>query len=105
MKTSALLKLHQRQVDVLDMINTCSNRIHSKEVDLRFIQANTNQSDKWWYEFTNAEQNAKESIQRLNAIKQRLIRYYIDIQKRITAIQPTIEITTITEMDLLTEKG
>ncbi len=98
MKASALLKLHQRQVDLLDMVVKCNNRIHSKEVDLRFIQSCTDQKDKWWYEFTKAEENCKMWIERTQAIRERLKRYYLDIEKRIKSLQPEL-------MDLVTQKS
>ena len=94
MKTSALLKLHQRTVDILDMIVTCEKRITMWKLDKRVHAGN------WLIQSMN--DNADKNISRNSAIKERLIRYYLDIQQRIKALQPTIELNTIKEVDLST---
>ncbi len=100
MKTSALLKLHQRQVDLLDMIVKCGNYKRGMEADKRMYESYT---DRWAY--VAIITHCEKMIERYTAIKQRLIRYYLDIQKRINSMQPTIELNTISEMDLVTVKS
>jgi hypothetical protein len=97
MKTSALLKLHQRQVDVLDMIVSCNNRIRQKEQEIA-----NNDNDKFSFLISDYGSWLKDRLKRNIAIKQRLIRYYIDIQERINNLSP--KKTSDLEGDLLATK-
>lgn len=98
MKTSALLKLHQRQVDTLEMIIKCNDRLSMWDNDLRQAQKQGSNSIWWPHNIKRTE----EYIYRNKAIKQRLISYYKDIQIRIMTLQPEIELNTTSEMDLST---
>ena len=91
MKTNALLKLHQRQVDILDMIIKAQNNRNSFERDGKIFRQ---KSDSHWY--GNHLEHLGAMVTRYQAIKNRLIRYYLDVQKRIEAMQPL----TPTEADL-----
>lgn len=103
MKAHALLKLHQRQQSIIEMIIDCDGRITMKKSDLKRITSNTNQENKWWNAFTKAESHCEDRINRYTAIKQRLISYYKDIQIRIMTLQPEIELPE-RECDLLTNQ-
>lgn len=83
MKTSALLKLHQRQVDVLDMIVKAENNRISFERDGYIFRK---KSDSKWY--GDYGMHLDKMVARYEAIKNRLIRYYIDIQERINLLSP-----------------
>lgn len=83
MKTNALLKLHERQVDICSMIVDCSNRIRSKEKDLI-----TTPDSIWW----PANKGwITTQLTKYKGVKNRLIRYYLDIQERINKMQPVPE--------------
>lgn len=101
MRHNALLKLHQRQVDILDMIVKAENHRKSFERDgYTFRQ----KSDSKWY--GNYGDHLDNMVKRYADIKSRLTRYYLDVQDRMTALQPhlpAIELTTTTEMDLVTD--
>ena len=102
MKTNALLKLHQRQVDLLDMIIKANNHVNVAKSDLNIIKATTDFKQIAWFQFVGAERDENIKIVKYTAIKERLIRYYKDIQVRIMILQPIIELTTSTEMDMVT---
>ncbi len=89
MKTSALLKLHQRQVDILDMIVKCNNYINDHAPKLRTLQA----SKEWYIGIWTRHELIKHEaglVNKYTGIKQRLIRYYLDIQERIKSLQPEL---------------
>ncbi len=88
MKANALLKLHQRQVDLLDMIVRCNNNINAYESDIRLYESWKN---LWVYQKTINHHKGK--VQKYTAIKQRLVSYYKDIQVRIMSLQPELELT------------
>lgn len=84
MKTKYLLALHKRQVDLLDMVTTCEERIKMWKLDKRIHAGN------WIVQSMN--DHADKNIARNAAIRQRLISYYKDIQVRIMSLQPEIEL-------------
>lgn len=101
MKANALLKLHKRQQDICEMIIDCDTRIRHKEIDL---EAYKNKPNAWMY--LPDVKWIEDRLKRNKSIRERLIRYYLDVQDRITSLQPhlpPIELTTTTEMDLSTE--
>ena len=83
MKAHALIKLHERQCKVLEMIIDCSIRINEKEMELKNCTGWTSSNYASWL---------KDRNERNKAIKQRLISYYKDIQIRIMMLQPEIEL-------------
>ena len=87
MRTNALLKLHQRQVDILDMVIKCNNYLADHAPKLRSYQA----SKEWYIGIWTRHELIDYHVKLVNkytGIKQRLILYYLDIQKRIEAMQP-----------------
>ena len=88
MRTNALLKLHQRQVDILDMIITCNNRIANAEAELRMIKAETRPNVRDWHDFMQLGKSNELSIKKHTAIRNRLIAYYRDVQERINKLYP-----------------
>lgn len=97
MKTSALLKLHQRQVDILDMIVKAENNRKSFERDGYIYRQKT---DSRWY--GSHLEHIDKVVLRYAAIKERLIRYYLDIQGRINDLQPKKEISQV-KADIVTQ--
>jgi len=102
MKTSALLKLHQRQVDVLDMIVRCNNRVATAKSDLFAITHNASRDQQSWNDFTKMPEHYKGNIKRFSAISRRLELWYCDIQERINKLSPIK--TSDLEGDLLATK-
>jgi len=88
MRTNALLKLHQRQVDILDMIISCNNRISNAEAELRRIKAENRPHATDWYYFMRLDKTNELSIKKHTAIRNRLIAYYRDVQERINKLYP-----------------
>ena len=75
MKPSKLLKLHERCVDILDMMNTCECRIINFKHDLMFAESR--------YAFSPELDYYKYQIERHREIKARLAGYYADVMQRI----------------------
>ena len=100
MRTSALLKLHQRQIDILDMIIKSDNNRISFKWDLKQIEDYNNRARVKDWLYPDKKNHYLKMINRYWAIKERLIRYYIDVQKRIEAMQPQLTISPA-ESDLL----
>lgn len=94
MKAHALLKLHERQCRLIEMIIDCDQRISQKKCDIR--------SYSKAIPGTYYVGHLTKMILKYRAVKQRLISYYKDIQIRIMTLQPEIELNTSTEMDLVT---
>lgn len=86
MRYNALLKLHQRQVDILDMVISCNNRIANAESDLRLIESETRQNVKAWHNYMELDKDRTNSIKKHTAIRNRLIAYYRDVQGRINKL-------------------
>jgi len=77
------LKLHQRCVDILDMIVTCDNYLGNAQDNLkRWDDAN-------WMDMIrimSKRESWVESVTKYAAIKQRLTSWYIDIMSRIEQV-------------------
>lgn len=101
MKTSALLKLHQRQVDVLDMIIKCQNYLRRMEPDLKTYQESKDYYIGIWTRNELVKRLSKD-VAKYSTIKSGLIRYYEDIQDRINKLHP--KKTSDLEGDLLATK-
>lgn len=94
MKANALLKLHEKQCRVIEMIIDCEQRNAEKKSELKSALKDYKFSDYISFLIDRSDRN--------EAIKQRLISYYKDIQIRIMTLQPEIELNTTTEMDIVT---
>ncbi len=75
------LKLHQRAVDVLDMIVTADKRYANAEDYLRRYDASKNWMDM--IRIMNNRNDLERELARYDAIRQRLTSWYIDIMGRI----------------------
>lgn len=88
MRYNALLKLHQRQVDILDIIVSCSNRIAEGERDLKRLESEKDPRERNWQDFMRSIPKTKDKLIKYNAVKSRLIAYYLDVQGRINKLYP-----------------
>jgi hypothetical protein len=105
MKTSALLKLHQRQVDICDMVIKCQNYLRNLEPELKRCQESKDYYIGIWTRNELVKKYSKE-VAKYSAIKNRLERYYDDIQLRINNLKPekTSDLTE-TEENLLVQNS
>jgi len=92
MKLELLYQLHERQCNIIDMLKKCDKRIKDWKED----------AEKMHYKIVFGLGWMEAKIQKYEAIKQRLISYYKDIQIRIMMLQPEIELNTTSEMDMAT---
>ena len=86
MRTSALLKLHQRQIDLLDMIVKCDNYINNAKPELKRCKASKDYYIGVYYRHELITRY-EAKIAKYTAIKFRLIRWYLDIDNRKLMLQ------------------
>jgi hypothetical protein len=84
-RASITLKLHQKAVDILDMIVSCDKRIGNAKDYLNRYYAAKNDSFSMLRLF-NTEEDLISNVTRWEKVKERLTRYYIDVMGRINKL-------------------
>lgn len=87
-KMNVLLKLHERQCAILDLINRANT--HKERFDLEYRKFKS-QNNTWMYANVMAHTLQRKEVN--EAIINRLTNVYIEVQKRINAMQPSIVLT------------
>jgi len=102
MKAHALLRLHQRQCVIMEMVIDCDKHLARNEPNLKRYEY-SNDYYIGIYPRQKLIEYCLRNISKYTAIKERLISYYKDVQIRIMSLQPEIELNTTSEMDLATK--